>query len=123
IWPDGSSPPEDDTMRYHPTSRPGARAPHGWVADGRSTLDLFGRGFKLLAFGDAAGEGSGLQAAAVKRDVPFETIQIGDPELAVLYERRFVLVRPDGHVAWRGDAAPADPVAVIDVARGAIARG
>jgi len=30
-----------------------------------------------------------------------------------------VLVRPDGHVAWRGDAAPADPVALIDRIRGA----
>jgi hypothetical protein len=35
------------------------------------------------------------------------------------YERRLVLVRPDGHVAWRGDASPADPLAVIDRVRGA----
>jgi hypothetical protein len=36
-----------------------------------------------------------------------------------MYERRLVLVRPDGHVAWRGDAPPADPLAVIDRVRGA----
>jgi len=119
IWPDGSPPPDDDTMRYAPTSRPGARAPHGWVAEGKSTLDLFGRGFSLLAFAGAAGEGAGLAAAAAARGVPFEIVSIGDPDLAALYERRLVLVRPDGHVAWRGDAAPADPAAVVDVARGA----
>jgi len=109
-------------MRSHPTSRPGGRAPHGCVADGRSPLDLFGRGFKLLAFAGAAGEGTGLEAAAAERDVPFETIAIGDPDLTALYERRLVLVRPDGHVAWRGDAAPADPAAIIDTVRGARAR-
>jgi hypothetical protein len=35
------------------------------------------------------------------------------------YQRRLVLVRPDGHVAWRADAEPADARALIDVARGA----
>jgi hypothetical protein len=30
-----------------------------------------------------------------------------------------VLVRPDGHVAWRGDEAPTDATTVIDRVRGA----
>jgi hypothetical protein len=38
---------------------------------------------------------------------------------AELYERRLVLVRPDGHVAWRGDGDPPDPARVIDTVRGA----
>ena len=41
------------------------------------------------------------------------------PGIGELYERRFVLVRPDGHVAWRGDAMPDDPLAVVDRVRGA----
>ena len=44
---------------------------------------------------------------------------IDNAEATALYERRLVLVRPDGHVAWRGDTAPADPLAVIDTVRGA----
>ena len=46
--PDGPEPPEDDQGNYTPTTWPGARAPHVWLKDGRSTLDLFGRGFTLL---------------------------------------------------------------------------
>ena len=35
-----------------------------------------------------------------------------------LYARDLVLVRPDGHVAWRGDAGPDDALAVVDRVRG-----
>jgi putative ABC transport system substrate-binding protein len=40
-------------------------------------------------------------------------------EVTALYRCRLALIRPDGHVAWRGDAAPANAGAVIDVVRGA----
>jgi hypothetical protein len=45
---------------------------------------------------------------------------IVEPEVAELYAKRLVLVRPDGHVAWRGDGPPSDPNAVIDRVRGAL---
>ncbi len=52
IVPDGPLPPEpEDSRHYTQTSHPGCRAPHAWLADGRSTLDLFGRNFTLLRFG------------------------------------------------------------------------
>jgi 2-polyprenyl-6-methoxyphenol hydroxylase-like FAD-dependent oxidoreductase len=116
---DGTPPPQDSISNYVPTARPGSRAPHAWVADGKSTLDLFGKGFVLLAFGGAAAEASGFARAAASRGVPLAVQAIDDPAIAGLYERRLVLVRPDGHVAWRGDAAPADPAAVIEAVRGA----
>src|SRR5262249_23230525 len=47
-WPDGTPAAPLETSTYTQTARPGARAPHSWLADGRSTLDLFGRGFTLL---------------------------------------------------------------------------
>ena len=53
-----------ETSTYTQTARPGARAPHVWLADGRSTLDLFGRGFVLLRLGGDAPAGEGLQRAA-----------------------------------------------------------
>ena len=122
VWNDGTPPPQDSISTYVPTARPGSRAPHAWVADGKSTLDLFGKGFVLLAFDGAAGDANALKRAAASRDTPLRVVAIDDPAIAALYQRRLVLVRPDGHVAWRGDAAPADPQAVIDVARGVSAR-
>ena len=85
-------------------------------------LDLFGRGFVLLGFGADEAQASPLLTAARKGGVPLEFVAIDEPEVAALYERRFVLVRPDGHVAWRSDIMPADPFAVIDRVRGATIR-
>lgn len=86
VIPDGTEPPLDDPMVYTPTARPGSRAPHVWLSPGHSTLDLFGRDFTLLAL-DRMSE-----------------------EAKSAYGRRFVLVRPDGHVAWRGNDPPDDAV-------------
>jgi len=119
VWPDGTPAPRDSVTEYVPTARPGSRAPHAWLADGRSTIDLFGIGFVLLAFGGAVEDGAELIAAARKCGMPLLVAEIDDPEIARLYERRLVLVRPDGHVAWRADTPPVDPGAVIDCVRGA----
>jgi 2-polyprenyl-6-methoxyphenol hydroxylase-like FAD-dependent oxidoreductase len=117
--PDGSAAPPDDLESYIATARPGARAPHLFLPDGRSTLDLFGRGFVLLRLGAAAPDGAALAEAAASRGVPLGIVALDAPETLRLYERRLVLVRPDGHVAWRGDALPADVAGLIDRVRGA----
>jgi 2-polyprenyl-6-methoxyphenol hydroxylase-like FAD-dependent oxidoreductase len=117
ILPDGTPPLPPDPVRYVPSARPGARAPHAWIAAGQSMLDLFGRGFALLRFGGAGGEK--LVEAARDAKVPLTLVDIADRAIAALYKRKLVLVRPDGHVAWRGDAAPDDARAVIDRVRGA----
>jgi 2-polyprenyl-6-methoxyphenol hydroxylase-like FAD-dependent oxidoreductase len=118
-WPDGSPAPVDEARSYMATARPGHRAPHAWLTDGRSTLDLFGRDFTLLGFGAQAGEAAPLLDAARARRVPMEFVALAEPQVAALYERRFVLARPDGHVAWRDDRMPQDPLRLIDVVRGA----
>jgi hypothetical protein len=105
-----------------PTARPGHRAPHAFLADGRSTLDLFGRGFTLLGFNASAGEAEPFIAAAKQREVPLTFVAIDDPKIASLYQCKFVLVRPDGHVAWRDDRMPEDALCIIDVVRGALGR-
>jgi 2-polyprenyl-6-methoxyphenol hydroxylase-like FAD-dependent oxidoreductase len=119
-WPDGTAAPPDDPRAYVPTARPGHRAPHAVLADGRSTLDLFGRGFALIGFGADAAEAAPLLEAAKQRNLPLTFTAIAEPHIAALYECRFVLVRPDGHVAWRGDRMPEDALCVIDVVRGAV---
>jgi FAD binding domain len=116
--PDGSAALPDTIGEYRPNALPGARAPHAVLADGSSILDLYGRGFVLLTFGIAA-DGAGIAAAFRSAGVPLAVHAIGDPAIAALYERRLVLVRPDGHVAWRGDVAPSDPALLADTVRGA----
>ena len=116
--PDGTPPPEgaDELL---PSARPGTRAPHCWIGEGRSTLDLFGGGFVLVRFGAAPPDVAPIAAAAASAGVPLEVVDIDRPEAADLYGRRLVLVRPDGHVAWRSDMPPDDPAALIDRVRGA----
>jgi 2-polyprenyl-6-methoxyphenol hydroxylase-like FAD-dependent oxidoreductase len=115
---DGTPPPSEDPAIYEPTTRPGSRAPHAWLPDGRSTLDLFGDGFTLLRL-SAAADTEGLERAAAAGGVPLDVVTVSDSAVTELYGRRLVLVRPDGHVAWRGDAAPSDPGAILDQVRGA----
>jgi hypothetical protein len=117
IVDDGTPPVAFDPVRYTPSARPGQRAPHAWLAPGKSVLDLFGSGFTLLRFGGESGEA--LIGAARAAEVPLNVEDIADEAVARLYERRLVLVRPDGHVAWRGDFVPAEPRAIIDRVRGA----
>ena len=113
---DGTPPPEppDDLL---PSARPGTRAPHCWIGEGRSIMDSFGSGFVLLRFGPT--HVSTLVAAASAARVPLEIVDLDHAEAAAIYGRRLVLVRPDGHVAWRGDTPPGDAVRLIDRVRGA----
>jgi 2-polyprenyl-6-methoxyphenol hydroxylase-like FAD-dependent oxidoreductase len=110
----------DEPIIYRPTSRPGCRAPHAWLRDGRSILDLFGRGFVLLTFDARKSETAPFIDGARQAKVPMEVAAIDDPAVRTLYEKRFVLVRPDGHVAWRGDALPADTPQLIDTITGRV---
>ncbi len=116
IVPDGTPAPPIETASYTPSARPGHRAPHAWITPGRSTLDLFGRGFTLLRFGGE--HGGGLIVAARDAGLPLSINDISNPAITQLYENRLVLVRPDGHVAWRGNCVPADARALIDAVRG-----
>jgi 2-polyprenyl-6-methoxyphenol hydroxylase-like FAD-dependent oxidoreductase len=116
--PDGTAPEPDDPETYRPSARPGSRAPHVWLQEGRSILDCFGRGFTLLEFGNVA-ETTALRDAAAGRRMPLDVVRVDDREARSIYERSLVLVRPDGHVAWRGDALPANPGALLDRVRGA----
>jgi len=81
-------------------------------------LDLYGRGFTLVRVGEDAPSGTALIAAAAAASVPLNVVQLTEEAVAETYGRRLVLVRPDGHVAWRGDDEPADAGALITLIRG-----
>jgi len=117
IVPDGTPEPEDTVSTYEQTARPGHRAPHVWLRPDFSTLDLFGRDFVLVRF-DPTVTVSGFEGAVADIHAPVRVVDIENAEARALYGTKLVLVRPDGHVAWRGDAEPEDPAFVIDVVRG-----
>lgn len=114
----GETPPPDDPAGYTPSACPGGRAPHFWLSDGRALYDELGEGFTLLRF-DSEADASGLEAAAQERGVPFKVLDIDDSKGCALYEKNLVLIRPDQHVAWRGEAPPPDPDALIARVTGA----
>jgi 2-polyprenyl-6-methoxyphenol hydroxylase-like FAD-dependent oxidoreductase len=116
IVPDGPAPPDAFTS-YTPSAVPGGRAPHLWLDDVHgpqsSLFDRFGAGFTLLRLGPNPPEARGFPAAARGLGVPLTVLDCPDPAARDLYQRDLVLVRPDQHVAWRGDREPADPEDVL----------
>lgn len=106
------TPPTLDPLRYRPSTWPGSRAPSVFLEDGRALFDLFGPGFTLLSFAEA--DTSAIEVAARKRGMPLTVLRVDDPDACRVYERNLVLVRPDHHVAWRGNCPPGDPAAVVD---------
>ena len=120
IWPDGSPEPPEEITTCTQTARPGSRAPHAWIDNGKvSTLDAYGRGFVLMCW-NAEDAAASIASAASTRSVPLRVLT-GNADSAALHAARLVLVRPDGHVAWRGNTAPEDALALIDRVRGAAA--
>jgi 2-polyprenyl-6-methoxyphenol hydroxylase-like FAD-dependent oxidoreductase len=130
VVPDKTSPPEvdDPVTDYVPTARPGHRAPHVWLdRSGQriSTLDLFGDGFVLMTGPSGGGWQAAAQRAFRKRGVPIATHVIGDgcelqgfggawQEAYAVQADGAVLVRPDGHVAWRCRTTHVDPMGELE---------
>lgn len=91
---------------YEPSARAGCLAPHAWLAPGRSLYDLFGAGFTLLVLdAGASGTGQALDDAA-RAGVLLELVDVMRHDLAGLYGASLALIRPDQHVAWRGERWP-----------------
>jgi 2-polyprenyl-6-methoxyphenol hydroxylase-like FAD-dependent oxidoreductase len=103
---DGSAPPMDHFMLYLPSAHPGCLAPHLWLNDGSSLYDHFGDGFTLLMTDGNSSDADAFLAKAKELGVPLKFLSLPDLRLRGRYEARFALIRPDQHVAWRGNAMP-----------------
>lgn len=124
VYQPGQNRDDDWTVgEYIQTAIPGARAPHLWLTnkDGRniSSLDLFERDFTLLTIPEAgAAWAPALQEAVSETGVPLRLVTIGpggdwmeqSGDFRKLYDlsgNGAVIIRPDGHIGWRGDTPDA----------------
>ena len=138
VIPDGTDPPavENPVAQYVPSARPGGRAPHVWLRrNGHrvSTHDLIGTGFALFAGERGAPWRDAARAVAASLAVPLSACTVG--AAADLHDTEghwapaygveadgAVLVRPDGHVAWRQRSAVSDPERKLERALRAVLR-
>ncbi|BCL13440.1 FAD-dependent monooxygenase [Micromonospora sagamiensis] len=115
---DDAPEPPWSPREYTPTTWPGGRPPSLVLDDGEPIYDRFAPSFTLVDFvGD--GRADPLLDAAAAQGVPVSHTVVTDAGARQVWERDLVLLRPDHHVAWRGNRADLDPAAVIRRVRGA----
>jgi 2-polyprenyl-6-methoxyphenol hydroxylase-like FAD-dependent oxidoreductase len=98
--------PDPDRWTYRADARTGARLPHMWRRDGTPVQDAIGPAYTLLRLGGARAEAGGLAAGFAALGAPYDELDLPEPALREVYGADFLLLRPDMHVAWRGNAAP-----------------
>jgi hypothetical protein len=119
IVSDGEAPPAYTMGSFTESTVPGCRAPHFWLADGRSLYDAFGPGYTLLRFDAAADVAPLLAAARALRHAAGGAGRAGRDAVPEAYRHRAGAVpqRPARGLARR--CVPADAAALVAVLRGA----
>ncbi len=111
--------PPYDYIDYTPSTFPGVRLPHAWLDDGRAAQDCIGDGYTLMRLG-------GTHAPTPRRwprafraiGAPFTALDLPGAAARDIYGYDLILVRPDLHVVWRGNAPPDDPEKLAAMATG-----
>ncbi|GGY91127.1 FAD-dependent monooxygenase [Novosphingobium colocasiae] len=98
-------PPAFDMLTVKPSTWPGRILPHVYLEDGTAVFDRLGKWFTLLVLDGS--DAAPLAAAAEAAGLPLDVLHLNDAVARRVYEKPLVLVRPDHHVAWRGDSLPA----------------
>jgi 2-polyprenyl-6-methoxyphenol hydroxylase-like FAD-dependent oxidoreductase len=103
--------PAHEFMQYVPTTWPGARLPHVWLADGSAVQDRigYGHGYTLLRLGGTRADTDALEQAFAALGAPLQVLELDDARPRDIYGYDLLLLRPDMHVVWRGNAPPLDP--------------
>lgn len=110
--------PEHQLREYRPSTWPGARLPHVWLEGHVAIQDRIGEGYTLLRLGSSTTDASSLKKSFEAYGAPFEVLDIPDAVARELYGFDLILLRPDLHIAWRGNRAPAAPGELAALATG-----
>jgi 2-polyprenyl-6-methoxyphenol hydroxylase-like FAD-dependent oxidoreductase len=102
--------PEHRFRVYEPSTWPGARLPHVWLADGTPMQDHIPyEGYTLLRLGGTNADTSALEKALRALGAPLAVLDMPDDAPRQVYGHDLLLLRPDLHVVWRGNQPPEDP--------------
>jgi 2-polyprenyl-6-methoxyphenol hydroxylase-like FAD-dependent oxidoreductase len=118
IWPEPGEGPALDVMDYVPTTWPGARLPHAWLEDGTAVQDRLGDGYTLLCLGGTRVDTAPLEQAFAALGAPFAVMTVSDQRPREIYGDDLLLLRPDLHIAWRGNRLPDRPEHLAAIATG-----
>jgi 2-polyprenyl-6-methoxyphenol hydroxylase-like FAD-dependent oxidoreductase len=118
IFPEAGEAPETNFMIYVPTSWPGARLPHVWLADGTALHDHVDDGYTLLCLGGVQVDNTALARAFASHAAPFTVLEIAEERPRDIYGYDLLLLRPDLHVVWRGSSLPDDPAKLAALVTG-----
>ncbi|HXW42529.1 MAG TPA: FAD-dependent monooxygenase [Xanthobacteraceae bacterium] len=110
--------PEHLFRVYEPTTWPGARLPHVWLDDGTALQDRIGDGYTILKLGRTRADTGALERALRGRGAPVDVLDVPDAAARDIYRYDLIVLRPDLHVVWRGNAAPEDAAHIAAVATG-----
>jgi 2-polyprenyl-6-methoxyphenol hydroxylase-like FAD-dependent oxidoreductase len=110
--------PDPDNNAYVPTTWPGFRLPHVWLEDGTPIHDRLGAGYTLVQVGPVHHDASAFARAFGAHATPLDLLHVPDARAREIYAADLILVRPDLHVVWRGNAMPADADAIAATVTG-----
>jgi len=111
--------PEHLFRTYEPTSWPGARLPHVWLNDGTGIQDSLPKdGYTILRVGKSEADLSPLAKAIAAYGAKVTSLDIRDEPARAIYGYDLLLLRPDLHVVWRGNASPDNPQELAALATG-----
>jgi len=115
LTPDDGPEPAWEVKKYTPSTYPGSRAPHIFLKDGKTSIfDRFGPEWSLVTFVGsceiyrvAVEEAEIFMAVADEMSIPVHNVTlVNENHARAIWGYNFVLVRADGHVAWRGQYVP-----------------
>jgi hypothetical protein len=118
VWPEPGDGPEDNFMKYVPTTWPGGRLPHLWLGNGTALHDRIGDGYTLLRLARTPADTTPLERAFTSFGAPLMVLDIDEDRPRDLYGYDLLLLRPDLHVVWRGNRLPDEPAKLAAIVTG-----
>jgi hypothetical protein len=112
---ESSTAPPSDPLSIPAQAWPGMRAPHLYLEDGRAVFDTFATtGYTLMRFNSGI-DIEPLRRRANERRLPLSVVDLDETKARDIYGADLALIRPDQHLAWRGNAIDSD---ALDIATG-----